>query len=148
MRFVKVFAICALISSCAAIPYEPYAREVKKKPREGGVIALKETHRPEDRSRAEYLMSANCGDQLVKVQEEGEVVVGAKTSSSMNKYQANEPENVFSIGGIAFASGDRPGENTNSKSETVQMKEWQISYQCIAQRDNLPPTLKKPLSRR
>lgn len=148
MRSLKVFALCALISACATVPYEPYAREVKKKPREGGTIALKEIHRPEDRARADYLMSANCGENVVKVDDEGEVVVGAKTNTSSNKHQTNESESVFSIGGIAFASGARPGENTNTQSETSQVKEWQINYQCIAQQAPSPDTGKKPISRR
>jgi hypothetical protein len=148
MRSLKVFALCALISACATVPYEPYAREVKKKPREGGTIALRESHRPEDRARADFLMSANCGDTVVKVQEEGEVVVGAKTNTSSNKHQSQDSESVFSIGGIAFASGARPGENTNTQSETSQVKEWQINYQCIAQQETAPAAAKKPISRR
>lgn len=137
--------ICTLaLSACATMPYEPYAREVKKKPRDGGVIALRTEHRPEDRARADFLMSANCGDSSVNVAEEGEVVVGEKTNTSANKYQETQPESGFRIGGIAFASGaTRPGENTNVESQTSQLKEWHISYQCIA-----AAPAKKTLSRK
>jgi hypothetical protein len=148
MRNLKIFALCALISACATVPYEPYAREVKKKPREGGTIALNATYRPEDRSRADYLMSANCGDHLVKVAEEGEVVVGEKTNTSSNKTQSMENESGFRIGGIAFASAPRPGENTQVESQTTQVKEWQIQYQCIAQQENLPRSTSKKSIRR
>jgi hypothetical protein len=139
-----------LIVACATVPYEPYAREVKKKPREGGTIALKTEHRPEDRARADYLMSANCGTGAsVNVAEEGEVVVGEKTSSSSNKHQqAARQESGFTIGGIAFASGDgRPaGENTNTESSTTQLKEWHIAYNCVA--DAAPAKTKKSVSKK
>ena len=126
-------AVAFLVVGCATVPYQPYAREVKKKPREGGIIALKTEHRPEDRVRADYLMAQNCStDHTVKVNEEGEVVTGAKTRTAQNKYNENR-EQGFRIGGMQFGTGQtRPEENTNSVSETEQVKEWQISYECVA----------------
>jgi len=134
-----------VLAGCASMHYEPYAREVKKKPREGGVIALKTEHRPEDRARADFLMSANCGQEsIVRVAEEGEVVVGEKTNSTTNKAQENQSESVFRLGGIAFASPGRPGENTNTQSQTIHLKEWHISYQCTA----TAPPKQLPLARK
>lgn len=132
MKKIATLISCSalLATACATMPYEPYAREVKKKPREGGVIALRSVHRPEDRARADFLMAGNCGsDAVVKVSEEGEVVVGEKTNSSSNRRREEEMGSGFRIGGIAFASAV-PGENTNTQSETTQVKEWQISYEC------------------
>lgn len=148
MKKLVVLAPALLIVACATVPYQPYAREVKKKPREGGTIALKSEHRPEDRARAEFLMGANCGaSSTVSVTEEGEVVVGEKTNSSSNRHQQMERDSGFSIGGIAFASGSgRPGENTSTESSTVQLKEWHIAYQCIA--DATPLRGKKSLSKK
>ena len=141
MKKLVVLCLAALVSGCATLPYQPYAREVKKKPSEGGLIALKTEHRPEDRARADSLMAANCGsDAIVKVKEEGEAVVGEKTNTSQNKYQENR-DTGFKLGGITFANGGtRPEENTNSVSETVQLKEWHISYECVA---NAPAPKKK-----
>jgi len=133
MKKIALLFCVTIISGCATMPYEPYAREVKKKPREGGVIALRTQHRSEDRARADTMMSANCGESSVSVAEEGEVVVGEKTNTSANKYQENQPASGFSLGGIAFGSGNtRPGENTNVESQTSQIKEWHIAYQCMA----------------
>lgn len=134
MKKIALVLVASFVSACASMPYQPYAREVKKKPNEGGVIALKTEHRPEDRQRADSLMAANCGsDAIVKVQEEGEVAVGEKTKSNSNKVQENQPASGFSIGGLRFGSNEtRPGENTDTTTETVQVKEWQIAYNCVA----------------
>lgn len=149
MKKLVVLFVVLLVSGCASVPYQPYAREVKKKPREGGVIALRSEHRPEDRARADFLMSANCGDASASIAEEGEVVVGEKTNTSANKYQEPEAQSGFRIGGIGFASGARAGENTNVESQTSQVKEWQISYQCVANAPvSVPSAGKKPISRK
>lgn len=132
MRKIVVLAIAAVVAACATVPYQPYAREVKKKPQEGGVIALKTEHRPEDRQRADYLMAANCGSNAtVKVTEEGEVEVGEKTNSNASKTHGEKNEG-FSIGGLNFISGSKPSEDTSSTTETIKLKEWQIAYNCLA----------------
>lgn len=144
-KLIALFAL-VLVTGCATAPYEPYAREVKKKPREGGTIALKAEHRPEDRARADFMMGANCGtSSTVNVTEEGEIVVGEKTNSSSNRRQNEEYNSGFRIGGIGFASGDgRPGDNTKTESQTTQLREWHISYRCVA---DAAPRGKKPVSR-
>lgn len=113
------------------MPYQPYAREVKKKPSEGGVIALKPEHRPEDRQKADQLMATNCGTSLVKVTEEGEVIVGQKTNSSASTTQEKKDESV-NVGGLSFLTGSKPSTDTQTNSETTQLKEWQIAYSCVA----------------
>ncbi len=150
MKFVLLLPVIVLISACASMPYEPYAREVKKKPRSGGVIALKPTHRPEDRARADFLMAANCGsDATANVAEEGEVVVGQKTdaNSNTNKREGQSPKEAFRLAGISFTSGGTPpGEETTTSTETTQLKEWQIAYSCEAN-NRLPANSKKKISR-
>ncbi len=114
------------------MPYQPYAREVKKKPAEGGVIALKTEHKTEDRTKADQLMATNCGNMGVKVTEEGEVVVGEKTNASAST-QAQQKDEAVNIGGLNFLTGKKKNSmDTSTSSETVQMKEWQIAYSCIS----------------
>lgn len=147
MKKLVLFIAAALVSGCATMPYQPYAREVKKKPGEGGVIALKTEHRPEDRQRADSLMAANCGSEsIVKVQEEGEIVVGEKTHTNASKTQGQQDEG-FSLAGFRFISGTKPSEDTASTSETVKLKEWQIAYQCVAIKQPAAKT-KKNISRK
>lgn len=152
MKKLVLVLAALMVSACATMPYQPYAREVKKKPNEGGVIALRSEHRPEDRQRADSLMASNCGsDAIVKVQEEGEVAVGEKTNSNSNKVQENRPASSgFSIGGLHFGSAEaRPGENTNTTTETVQVKEWQIAYNCVAMKaPEVAAPSKKNISRK
>lgn len=146
MKSSLVLFVTILLAGCATMPYQPYAREVKKKPRAGGVIALKSEHRPEDRARADFLMSANCGtDATVNVSEEGEVAVGEKTNSSSSKKNETGYGSGFKIGGLDFTSGPRPEENTDVQSETVKLKEWQIAYECVAMAP-VPARGKKPVS--
>ena len=54
-RVLCIFTLLAL-SSCAAVPYRPYAREVKKKSGIEDVISLKPNFVPEDRTTADALM--------------------------------------------------------------------------------------------
>jgi hypothetical protein len=123
----------ALVAGCAAQPYQPYAREVAKKPRQGGTIALRLEHRPEDRQRADFLMSANCGsDGVAEVAQEGEVVVGQKTSTSGVKDSDQRPkEEGLRIGSFTF--GGAPGgpqERRQTSQVVTNEKEWQIVYEC------------------
>lgn len=121
----------AYLVGCAIVPY---AREVKKKPSSGGVIALRTTHSPEDRAKADTLMRSNCGSAEVKVLEEGEVVVGEKTNSTANSnYHAGNPgtqKGIFTFG------ASNPGYDTNTSQETVKLTEWQIQYECHSKSSN------------
>lgn len=115
-----------LVAGCTTIPY---AREVKKKPSSGGLIALRTSFRPEDRTKADELMKLNCGDRAVTVDEEGEAVVGQKTNSTASKSQGTTTTDAFSLGGLNFGN-TKPSENTSGSSETTSVKEWQITYTC------------------
>jgi len=75
------------------------------------------------------------------------VVIGEKTNSTSNRHQQAQQDSGFSIGGIAFASGNnRPGENTSTESSTTQLKEWHIAYECVA--DAAPARGKKAVSKK
>lgn len=131
MKKIILSGLCLTIifSGCA---YVPYAREAKKKPREGGVISLKSDHRPEDEQKAQAMMAANCGSgSSVKILEEGEVVVGERSSSNANKTNQMQNSGGLSLGsGFSLGGRARPSENTNTVSETTQLREWQIVYAC------------------
>lgn len=127
-------AICFwALNACQSLPYQPYARDTKKKPQQGGVIALKLEHRSEDSALAQQLMASNCGPKPVKVIEEGEVVIGEKTSTQADEsYRAGEKSNkVGSLFGIPVMSGGRdPNTQTRTEANVTQLKEWQIVYEC------------------
>ncbi|MCO5142307.1 MAG: hypothetical protein M9962_04360 [Oligoflexia bacterium] len=128
---LSLMVIGFIISSCATLPYEPYAREVKKKPRNGGVIALRMNNRAEDRMKAESLMRYNCGDSnIVKVLEEGEVVVGEQTSSTSSRN--NYPTSGLSFGSSGFSFGSASTDERETHSTTNQIREWQLTYECLA----------------
>lgn len=127
---LATLSLALVLSSCA---YVPYAREAKKKPRQGGLISLKTDHRPEDRQKAEQMMAANCGSIPVNILEEGEVVIGHRSSSSANKSNEMADSGGIQLGGLRLGGGQTPSERTNTVSETTEMKEWQISYECAQQ---------------
>jgi hypothetical protein len=132
----KILALTILLglTACQTVPYQPYARDVKKKPNQNGTIALKLEHRDEDRAKAQMMMEANCRPAPVKVLEEGEVVIGqeSSTNSSTAKHAGESPQSMGSFLGIPLTSGGKdPSESTNSKVSTTQLKEWQISYECV-----------------
>jgi hypothetical protein len=149
MKKIVLFAVAVLFAGCATVPYQPYARDVKRKPGEGGVIALKTEHRPEDRQFADSKMASNCGsDAIVKVSEEGEVEVGEKTNTVGGASKTNnEGSGGFKLGGITFGSA-KPSEDTttHASSETVKLKEWHIAYNCVAHKEAAPA--KKGISRK
>lgn len=128
MRKCVVLTVLVAITYMVGCAMVPFAREVKKKPTEGGVIALRLQHSPEDRAKADALMRSNCGSAEAQVMEEGEVVVGQKTNTVANSsFQAGSEgtqHGVFTFG------GSDPGVATNSSQETSQVKEWQITYKC------------------
>lgn len=122
----------SFMSACQTMPYQPYARDVKKKPQQGGVIALKTEHRAEDRAKADEMMKMTCREGF-QVTEEGEVVVGQETRSKTNtdNREAEKGHTVGSLFGIPVTSGGRAGgTEQDSVSSTVAVKEWQIQYEC------------------
>ncbi|MCO5144195.1 MAG: hypothetical protein M9962_13990 [Oligoflexia bacterium] len=134
MKNLSAAALCLalILNGCA---YVPYARESKKKPREGGVISLKSDHRPEDQQKAQAMMAANCGnDRMVKILEEGEVVVGERSNTNSNSSNRMQDSGGFRLGGLRIGGSQQPGMNTNSVSQTEQIREWQIAYTCESMR--------------
>jgi len=135
MSLLKItFALAFLgIVGCQTMPYQPYARDVKKKPQSGGTIALHSEHRDEDRAKATQMMSTNCGSNEVKVLEEGEVVVGQTTNTNANQNSNyGNKQQVGTLFGMPVTSGSDASTNVNSTATTTQLKEWQITYECVA----------------
>ncbi len=123
--------ISLLFLGCQTVPYQGQARDVKKKPQEGGVLALPLDPRDEDRMKAEVKMKQNCQNMSYKIVEEGEVVIGQKTNSTGREdNRENTQRKVGSLWGIPLVSGDSGGKNTSSSTTTESIKEWQISYEC------------------
>jgi hypothetical protein len=119
---VSLFIITIMGVGCTITPY---AREVKKKPN-GGVVALRSGYTPEDRSKADSIMRANCAGKEVKITEEGEVTVGTRTNSQGNTTLDPKVQH----GGFVGTPGSTL--NNNTISETHDITEWHISYDCAA----------------
>ena len=146
MRFAVLLPLLAL-GACQTMPYQPYAREVKKKPGTGGLIALKTEHRDEDRAKAQSMMEANCGSKAVKIAEEGEVVVGQTTSSTAKETNqaGTQGSQVGSFFGMPITSGGSdPSKNTSSSATTTALKEWEITYECGTATADAPKTEAAP----
>lgn len=123
----------AALTGCTTMPYQPYARDVKRKPATGGVIALHLEHRTEDRQKADEMMKSNCGAKPVKVIEEGEVVVGQKTETNARESDkaGTSDQKVGTLFGMpVMSSGTSASRDTNAVASTTALKEWQISYEC------------------
>lgn len=152
------FALLALpflfLTACQTMPYQPYAREVKRMPGGGGEIALKIEHRDEDRAKAQMMMTSNCGSAPLKVLEEGEVVVGQTTNSTAhNAYDAGaQGTQVGTFLGMPVTSGGRDAStNTSASATTTALKEWNIKYECekvVAEGPKAPAETAKPSKKR
>jgi hypothetical protein len=145
MKAFLGFAALA-VTACQTLPYQPYAREVKRVPGSGGEIALKPEHRDEDRAKAQAMMGSNCGAATVKVMEEGEVVVGQTTNSTARQTHQNAQQGA-SLGtflGIPVTSGGREASNDTAATETTtSLKEWNIKYECDKAMAEAPPTTRR-----
>lgn len=123
----------AVFVSCQTIPYEGRAREVKRKPSEGGIIALTAEHRTEDRMKADEKMKSNCPNGTVKILEEGEVAVGQTTvANSSQDHRQSTQRKAGVIFGMPIMAGQAAGTDTSMSSTVTQIKEWQISYECAS----------------
>jgi hypothetical protein len=122
-----------IVLGCQTLPYQPYARNVKKRPEQGGVIALNTEHREEDLNKAKSMMASNCGRREVKIIEEGEVVVGEKTDSHSDQtYQSGSPKKqVGSLFGVPVMAGTPSSTQASIESTKTQLREWQIAYECF-----------------
>lgn len=129
---IAVVAVGLALAACEAPPYQPYARDVKRKPGQGGSIALRLEHQDADRQKAMNMMSSNCGSSKVKVLEEGEVEIGQETQGSATASRdEGSAGTVGKLFGMKVRTGQKdPSTTTNSNSRTMAVKEWQISYEC------------------
>ena len=140
---MKRLSLCAAVGvlalvGCQTVPYQPYARAVKMKPDQGGVIALHSEYRDEDKAKALDMMRTACGANPYKITEEGEVVVGQTTNTNTN--ENTDYGNKHQVGtflGLPVTTGSDRQNNVNSNATTTQLKEWQMTYECqVAQNDS------------
>jgi hypothetical protein len=141
IQSILVVSFVLGLTACQTMPYQPYARDVKKKPGQNGIIAMHMDPRDEDKQKANQMMASNCGSAPVKVLEEGEVAVGQETKGTADttKSKATQGTTVGSLFGLPITSGGQDAQDrTSSSSVTTAVKEWQISYECSS-----PATSKK-----
>lgn len=128
-----IFVGSLFVVGCQTIPYQGQARDIKRRPQAEGVIGIPLNFRDEDRAKAESKMKSNCNPGAFKVLEEGEVAIGQETKSSGKETdRASSERKVGSLFGIPVTSGEAGGKNTESSQVTTSVKEWQISYKCLA----------------
>ncbi len=132
-RFLLLAGFALVYSGCQTVPYEGQARDVKKKPQEEGIIAIPTNYKDEDRSKAVQKMQSNCTPGVYKILEEGEVAVGQETKVSGKETDRASTKQTGSLFGIPLTTGEAAGKNTESSQVTTSLKEWQISYRCLAQ---------------
>lgn len=133
INFVFAALPLLVLAGCQTMPYQPYAREVKRMPGNGGEIALKTEHRDEDRAKAQAMMTTNCGSAPLKVLEEGEVVIGQTTNSNASQTHdaGQQSTNLGTFLGMPVTSGGREASNnTATSATTTALKEWNIKYEC------------------
>jgi hypothetical protein len=120
------------MTGCQTLQYQGQARDVKRRPNEGGIIAMRVNFNDLDRAVAEQKMRANCSSSELKIESEEEVVVGQKTEANSRdtNREANQQQ-VGSLFGLPLVSGDAGGKDTSVSSTTTQVKEWQIAYKCV-----------------
>lgn len=129
----KALSLSILASALCACQtmYVPQARDVKKKPNIGGVIGMPTNYRAEDRQKADTLMKQTCGENTVKITEEGEVVTGQSTRSNTNTTNRDDTRhNAGNLFGIPVIAGSASGQNSENTAVTTQLKEWQVAYDC------------------
>jgi hypothetical protein len=142
MKIKFVVALSLLMMAGCQTVYTPKAREVKKKPKSSGVIAMPTNYRPEDKDKADYYMKQNCGPFAVNITDEGEAVVGQSTKNTASATNREDSRGqVGNLFGIPVMSGTGSGVDSQSSSITEQIKEWQITYVCE------PPTSSKTTKR-
>lgn len=129
---IIILAVWGMVA-CQTLPYQPYARNVKKKPDEGGVIALRAEYRDEDLNKAKSMMASNCVSSNFKIIEEGEVIVGEKMDTQTDQsYNHGSPDRqVGSLFGVPVVSGQSPSSQARAETTRTQLREWQISYECL-----------------
>lgn len=129
-KLISIALTTLMLAACQTV-YMPKAREVKKKPKSSGIIALPTNYRPEDRSKADELMKANCGSLAVNVTDEGEMTVGHETKSNASTTDRDDTRtSAGTLFGIPVVSGANAGTNSETSSVTKELKEWQVVYNC------------------
>lgn len=132
LSFLTLSGLLFGMSGCQTLQYQGQARDVKRRPNDGGIVAMRVNFNELDRAVAEQKMRANCSSSEVKIESEEEVVVGQKTEANSRdtNREANQKQ-VGSLFGLPLVSGDAGGKDTSVSSTTTQMKEWQIAYKCV-----------------
>lgn len=124
-RHIKIIFLLITISmiSCSTV------RVVKKRPGQGGILALQNGFIGESaESKAEKIMKSSCSGKGYLVTEEGEAVVGSRTS--MTKKNKGAADKLFA-------------EQEVSESETEDKTEWRLTYKCKGAKMHKKSTKKK-----
>lgn len=130
---ILIASSAIVMAGCQTVPYQGQARDIKRRPQADGVIGIPLNYRDEDRAKAELKMKSNCNPSAFQVLEEGEVAIGQETKTSGKETdRASTKTKVGSLFGVPLMSGEAGGKNTESSQVTTSVKEWQISYKCMA----------------
>jgi hypothetical protein len=132
--FLVVSGLTVLfLAGCQTMPYQGKARDVKRRQGQGGVIAMSLDPRPEDRQVAEQKMQSTCGNIPYQVLEEGEVAIGTKSvQNDRATLRDDTRKKQGKFLGMDLVTGEAGGVNTTTESTTETVKEWQITYECVA----------------
>jgi hypothetical protein len=139
-------AVCFALNACQTLPYQGQAREVTRKPKKGGSIAIPTGGRPEDRTRAEEVMRGNCAPDPFAIMEEGEVVTGQEVVANSRETDRRSTEHqAGSFFGVPVMMGDQGGRDSQTTSVTKSIKEWRISYECARPVKSAKPSDARPI---
>ena len=117
-----MFGIFFGLSSCVAVD-PTSARAVQTKPNKGGIVTLDPPNDPRARAKADAIMKQTCGSKKAEIAEEGEAVVGSKSSSNT----AHNSSKSSGIAGLSFGSSS---PTTETEAVEKQVTEWRITYEC------------------
>lgn len=115
---MKVWSLATVFvfTSCAT------ARVVQSRPEIGGVVAIAPRDNPDARSKGKLLMADICGRKKYRIVEEGETIVGSKTSGSATQSEGSKR--------MLFSSKRRPTTETEMNAETSNVTEWRLKFVC------------------
>lgn len=111
-----------LLTGCVSMDFTS-ARSVSVKPGHGGVVSLSHPDDPRSREKGVAIMRQTCQGKEYEIQEEGEVVVGSRSSSTAES-STSRPSGVP---GISFGSS---APSTQTESVQSNLTEWRVTYGC------------------
>lgn len=132
ISLTTLLALLSLIAVSCVTNYDfTTAKSITIRPGKGGVLTLSPQDDPRARAKAQAIMKQTCREKTPEIVEEGETVVGSRTTAKTTKdNNASNGKTILVRKGKKIVRQPVVNDETTETAESRDVTEWRVTYEC------------------